>query len=145
MSMELESLVRTWFDEVWNKKHASAIDEMLSDETVHHGLGGWGEEIVRGVDGFKLFHQQFLAAFPDLNFEIEEVMTDDERIAIRYTLTGTHLGDAMGIPATNRKIKIAGGGIGRAKDGKFTDVFNLVDFFTMYSQLGAFPAIDRIG
>jgi steroid delta-isomerase-like uncharacterized protein len=142
--MELDTLARRWFHEVWNKGSVNAIEEMLTEETVHHGLSGLGDEIVKGVEGFKAFHAQMRAAFTDFNVEINEILAQDGRIAIRYEIRGLHTGEGLAIPVTKKPIRISGGGIARVKDGKFTEVFNLVDFFTMYCQLGAFPSIQGI-
>ena len=58
-------LVRRWFDHVWNKRRAEAIDEMFAANGVAHGKGIEGEH-VRGPAGFKPCHQAYLSAFPDL-------------------------------------------------------------------------------
>lgn len=144
MSMELDTLARLWFDEVWNKGSVDAIDAMLTDETVHHGLSGTGDEVVKGVAGFKAFHAQMRAAFSEFHVEINEILAQDGRVAIRYEISGIHSGPGLAIAATHRPIRISGGGIARVQDGKFTEVFNLVDFFTMYCQLGDFPSINKI-
>ena len=132
-----ETLLHRWFNEVWNKKREEAIDEMLTEETVHHGLGGTENVDVRGVENFKNFFRGFISVFPDLNVMVEEVVKDGDRLSARYTVRGTHTGEGLGIAPTNREVEFTGMGIGTVRDGKFVEVWNEVDFMKMYSQLGA--------
>lgn len=135
MEEQPETIVHRWFDEVWNRKNEAAIEEMMNDETVHYGLG----EPVRGVENFKGFYHAFVQAFPDLQFTIEDSISDGEKIAARYTARGTHSGEAFGIAPTNQPIEFTGGGICTVRDGKFIEVWNEIDFMKLYSQLGALP------
>lgn len=136
MSKEYETLLHRWFDEVWNEKREQTIDEMMTDETVHHGLGGAEGDAVRGIEDFKNFHRSFLQIFPDIQVTVEDVVADGEKIAARYTARGTHAGDGLGIAPTNQKVEFTGAGICKVKEGKFVEVWNEIDFMKMYSQLG---------
>lgn len=133
---ENESVLRRWFEEVWNNKSEAAIDEMLTDETVHHGLGGAETTDVRGIENFKEFHRRFLSIFPDLQVTVEDVVAKGEKVAARFTARGTHTGDGLGIAPTGRQVEFSGSGICAIRDGKFVEVWNEVDFMKMYSQLG---------
>lgn len=133
MTEEYETYLHRWFGEVWNKKREDAIDEMLSEETVHHGLG---DEPVRGIENFKNFHRAFIDAFPDIQVEVKDVMTDGEKISARYVARATHTGEGLGIAPTQKEVEFTGMGICTVKDGKFVEVWNQVDFMNLYSQLG---------
>jgi len=128
-------LMHKWFDEVWNKKNASAIREMLSEDSIHHGLSGPGGPPVRGFEDFEKFHSDFLNAFPDLRVELQDVVADGEKVAARYTVTGTQRGPLPGIDATGKKVRFTGGGLCVIKDGKFIEVWNEVDFPKMQYDL----------
>ena len=63
MSRDNIALVRRWFEEVWNRRRAETIDELLTGESVCHA----DEGPIRGPEEFKARqHAPFLAAFPDL-------------------------------------------------------------------------------
>jgi steroid delta-isomerase-like uncharacterized protein len=128
-------LMHKWFDEVWNKKNASAIREMLSEDSIHHGLSGPGGPPVHGFEAFEKFHSDFLNAFPDLHVEVEDVVADGERVAARYTVTGTQRGPLAGLDSTGKKVRFTGGGMCVVKDGKFVEVWNEVDFPKMQYDL----------
>ena len=58
-------------------------------------------------------------------------------IAARYSVTGTHSGEGIGISAKDQQVDFTGMGICVFRDGKFVEVWNEVDFLKMYAQLGA--------
>lgn len=135
MSEANKKLLYQWFEEVWNNKRESAIDEMLTDETVHHGLGGTDRIDIRGLDSYKEFYRNFIAAFPDIRVEILDCIAEGDKVSVRCSVTGTHTGDGLGFPATNREVSFTGSGICTVKDGKFDEVWNEFDFLKMYHQL----------
>lgn len=132
-----ETVVHRWFGEVWNNKREAAIDELLTDETLHHGLGGPDGEAVRGAASFKEFFRNFIAVFPDIEVTVNEVVQAGDRFSARYVARATHTGEGLGLTPTNRPVEFTGMGIGTVRDGKFVEVWNEVDFMKMYSQLGA--------
>ncbi|KAF0246625.1 MAG: hypothetical protein FD180_444 [Planctomycetota bacterium] len=97
MPQSAKAVVRQWFDEVWNRKDAAAIDRLASPQCVVHGLpeGGAG-----GIAGFRAFHQAFVSAYPDMQVAIEDLIEEGDRVAWRITFRGTHSGPGLGIAAT---------------------------------------------
>jgi steroid delta-isomerase-like uncharacterized protein len=61
-----------------------------------------------GPDGFIHWFTQFESAFPDFKIAVEHMVTDEDNVAIAYTITGTQDGPFNGIPATGKKIKVRG-------------------------------------
>lgn len=135
MSEENKAVLRRWFDEVWNKKNSAVIREIMTEETLQHGLTGPGGPPVKGFDEFEAFHSAFIKAFPDLRIELGDVVADEDRVAARFTVMGTQEGELQGVPATGKKVQFTGGGICRIKDGKFEEVWNEVDFPKMQYDL----------
>lgn len=128
-------LIRHWFEEVWNNKNAAVIREMLSEDSIHHGLGNPGDPPTVGVEAFEVFHKAFLAAFPDLHVEVEDAFSEDDRVAARFVVTGTQTGDLPGMPATGKPVRFTGGGMCRLENGKFVEVWNEIDFPKMQYDL----------
>lgn len=146
--MPYPTLLHRWFDQVWNQKNAPAIRELLTEDTVHHGLTGPGGPPVRGFDGFEAFHKAFITAFPDIQIQLDEVITEGYKIAARYTATATHAGHMPnlvnaalhgGPPAliepTGKKTLFHGGGICTVNGDKFVEVWNQVDFLKLHYDL----------
>lgn len=133
--------IREWYEEVWNKRDASAITRMLSADAVVHGLAQSGGPL-HGPDGFLQFHRAFTSAFPDLRVHVEDAIEQGDRVAMRFTATGTHSGDGLGFPATNRPMRVSGMTIARVAGGKFVEGWNVFDALGMMQQLGVAPQGD---
>ena len=111
MSEEYPTLLHRWFDEVWNQKRTDTIGEMMSERTLHHGLTGPGGPPVSGLANFREFHASFLTAFPDLEVEVHDVVTEGDKMACRYTVTGTQLGPLSELEPSRVKVDFTGGGM----------------------------------
>lgn len=135
MSQNKDTLLHRWFEEVWNQKKTSAIHDMMSEDTLIHGLTGPGGGPVRGASEFENFHASFLAAFPDLHVDVEDVITEGNRTGCRFTVTGKQDGDLPEIAATGKKVLFNGSGIATFAGGKFTEVWNIIDFPKMQYDL----------
>ena len=133
-----KTIARNWFEEVWNKKSAAAVETMMSPQCVVHGLGQDGQDLV-GPAGFKPFQQAFVSAFPDLRIEVGDVIEEADRVVVRFTATGTHSGDGLGFPATGRRMRVDGITIARIENGVLTEGWNIFDAMGMLQQLGALP------
>ena len=79
-------------------------------------------------------------AFPDARLTIEDILTDGDKLADRYTISGTHAQPFLGIPATGRKIHLAGISIVRIAGGKIGERWAVTDQLGLLRQLGALPA-----
>jgi steroid delta-isomerase-like uncharacterized protein len=131
-----KTILHQWFEEVWNKRREELIDELLSEDAVHHGLGGVEGEKLRGIEPFKQFYRAFITAFPDLEVTVEDTVSEGEKLTARCTVRGTHTGEGLPIAPTNKKVEFTGIGMCVFKDGKFVEVWNEFDFMKMYAQLG---------
>ena len=131
-----ETLAHRWFEEVWNQKREAAIDELMAEESIVHGLVGPDGKPIRGPAGFKPFFRQFCTAFPDIRIVVEDVVVDGDKIAVRCSVTGTHTGPGLKPDPTTKPITINGICIMRVEDGKIAEGWNNFDFLTLYQQLG---------
>jgi steroid delta-isomerase-like uncharacterized protein len=138
MSDENRALIHRWFEEVWNKGRAEAIDEMFAADGIANGLADEkGAPLQRGPSGFKPFFQNFREAFPDIEVIVEDTVAEGDKIAARCLVRGTHKGDSLGFAATNQPVEFTGICIVRIKDGKIAEAWNNFDFMSMSRQLNA--------
>jgi steroid delta-isomerase-like uncharacterized protein len=93
--------------------------------------------------GLKQFILRFRAAFPDAVLTIEDMVAEDDRVAARWTMRGTHTGEFNGIPATGRPVTMAGFGLARIQDGQIAELWHLEDDLAVLRQLGIIPAPGR--
>jgi predicted ester cyclase len=90
-----------------------------------------------GPAGFKLVHEQFRGAFPDITVVVEDMIAEGDKVAARCSVRGKHTGDHLGVAATNTPVDFTGISIVRIKDGKIVEGWNNFDFMRMNQQIGA--------
>ena len=79
------------------------------------------------------------SAFPDMQATIEDMIAEGDKVAVRYTGTGTHKGELMGIPATGKQIAVTGIEIIRIAGGKMVERWEAFDNLSFMQQLGVIP------
>ena len=136
MSNENVALIYRWFEEVWNKGRAEAIDEMFAADGIAHGLGEAGID-VQGPAGFKPFFEKLRGAFPEFEVTIEDTIAEADQVAARWTARLTHKGDQLGIPATGRQATVSGMSIVRISNGQIVEAWNNWDIMGLMQQIGA--------
>lgn len=140
MPSDSASLARRWFEEVWNRKNVGAISEMLAADGIVHGLGEDGRDLP-GPEGFRLFHEKFVGAFPDIRITVNDVVAEGERCAVRFTCEGTHRGGQLGLPPTNRRVRFTAMAFMRVRNGQIVEGWNEIDGVGLMQQLtGPAPA-----
>ena len=132
MSEQNKELIYRWFEEVWNKGRIAAIDELLTEDCLAHGLGA---APLVGPAGFKPVVQTLRTAFPDIRIVVEDIVAEGDKVAARAVVRGTHQGDYLGIPPTGRQIEVHGISFGRIKDGKISEAWNNYDFQGLKEQI----------
>ena len=136
MQQTPEEIARAWFEQVWNRGSEQAIDALMAPAAKFHGLSPVGDEPVVGPAAFKPFVKQFRNAFPDIRVEINQLISEGDKVAVHCTVTGTHRGETLGVPATNTHVEIAGMGLARIENGRIAEAWNTFDFAALYKQLG---------
>jgi len=135
---EIKALERRFF-EVLNKGKAATlalIDEACDTNVVFHS--GTGRDI-RGLKDFKQYCSELFSAFPDIHFTIDDMVVEGDKVVVRYTNTGTHKGEFMGIPPTNKKVTNWLISIDRIAGGKFVESWLRFDTLGFMQQLGVVP------
>ena len=134
---ENKAFLRTWVEEVWNKGNVALVDQMVAANYLYHDP----QNPLHGPDGFKGLHAMYRSAFPDLQFTIEDMVAEGDKVAWRYTGSGTHQGELMGIPPTGKRAVVTGILISRIVNGQFVEDWNTIDLLGMLQQLGVIPAM----
>jgi steroid delta-isomerase-like uncharacterized protein len=131
MIPENEHVVRRFFGEVWNAGDLAVADELVASEHQHH----LGDEALRGPDGVKEAVTWLRGGFPDLTFTIEDEVSDGDRVAVRWTATGTHEGTIFDVPPTGRRVRWTGIDLIRLEDGKLVELWAEADGAGLMEQL----------
>ena len=128
--------MRQFVEEAINKKNLDAIDELVAEDFVEH-VPFPGQ--VPGREGLRQVLATFLFAFPDIRWTLEEQIAEGEKVVSRFTMTGTHRGDFLGIPPTGKSVNIWGVVIDVVRNGKFAESRIIMDTLGLMQQLGMIP------
>lgn len=108
------ALARRWFQEVWNERRETTVAELLAPDAAGHLEGGLE---VRGPAEFHPVRAALLGAFPDFEVAVDQVIAQGDDVVVRWSAKGTHRGENLGIPASNRKTGFRGMTWLRFRDG----------------------------
>jgi predicted ester cyclase len=136
MSEANKGIMRRIFDEVWNQGQLDAIDELFSPDYVAHGLP---PQVSPDREGLRQFIGAYLAAFPDIHMQVEDLIAEGDKVVTRITGRGTHQGELMGIPATGNQIQITTVVIARIEGSQNVEAWIQSDQFGLMVQLGVIP------
>lgn len=92
-----------------------------------------------GREGVRRLVELYRSAFPDIHFEHDDVITVGDKVAHRWTFTGTHRGEIMGIEPTGTSVMVQGIEMNRITDGKIAESWAMSDALGLLEQLGAEP------
>jgi len=134
MPSDNQTIIRRLYEEVWNQRKLDALSELVSPSHALHGPNFSGSSV--GPEAYKLQVAQFVRAFPDLHWEIEEIVSDKDKVAVVWTFTGTHKGEYRGITPTNKKVSVDGITVHHITDGKIMDSYANWDTWGMMQVLG---------
>jgi len=131
-----EDVVRRFYDEMCNERKNDLAPELFTKDYVLHdpqvparpGPEGMAEAIAayqEGVNG---------------HWEIEEMFSAGDRVAVRWTGSGTHVGEMNGIPPTGKDVRVDALSIFRMEGGKIAEMWEVWDTLGFLQQLGVVPS-----
>jgi steroid delta-isomerase-like uncharacterized protein len=139
MSEQNKALARRVVDELFVGGNLDLADELVTQDFVGHDVAA--PEPIRGPEGLKEQAKGYRDAFPDLSLKIEDQTAEGDRVATRWTATGTHKGDLFGIAPTGKQATIEGVTIDRFSGGKIAESWDIWDALGLMQQLGVVPAM----
>lgn len=125
-----------WFQEIWNEGKTQTVHELLSQDAVAVGQAGSGVEL-HGPLEFVPFVERIRSAFPDIKVKVEDTFGADDKVVLRWSARMTHRGDALGIPASGKSVRLTGITIAQIVNGKIVAGWDNWDQLGMLQQIGA--------
>ena len=120
----------------WNAGDLDRYLELYDDAIRLHGYSPepMGKDEVRG------FYENVLAAFDGPRLDVHEELWDGDACTLRFTMTGTHVGEFMGVPGTQTEIALPGITILHFRNGRCVERHSRADMLGLLVQIGAVPA-----
>jgi steroid delta-isomerase-like uncharacterized protein len=142
MTEDYKTRIRDFIDRVLNAGEIDATGDYFHGDVV--------EEVPfpeqgPGLDGLKETLTRIQRAFPDSTWSVEEQIAEDTKVLTRFIWSGTHRGEFLGLPATNRVVRVWGMVIDRFEGRKVKSTRILLDTLGMMQQLGVVPAAPKSG
>ena len=129
-----KGIVRRVIEESWSNGNMSVVDELVSSDFVDHDPPPNSD--LHGPEGVKHVAQMFRSGFPDLKVNIEQLLEEGDKVAVRYTFTGTNTGNLLDIQPTNNRLNVASTDIYRVSNGKIAERWGGFDTLGLLEQLG---------
>ena len=131
-----KKVVTRFYAEVLNGRDVAVLDELAVEDYVEHDpFPGQGN----GRADLKARVQALQSAFDPLRFTVEDMIAEGDKVVVRWKNSGTHSGNFMGIPATNKPFSVAGIDIHVVRDGQLAEHWHVVDQLTQLQQMGVIP------
>lgn len=109
--------------------------ELFADDYVSHSGGATNDRA-----HVEAAASAFYSAFPDLDITVHDLIAEGDKVVSRYTGTGTHQGEFMGLAATGKRVSWTATVTSRLLDGKIAEEWENLDALGLLQQLGAIPA-----
>jgi len=130
---EIASLQRRVMEAI-DRQDWPAVKELTAPRLRVH-VGGPDTDF----DGWLAQGKMFYGAFPDGKHELQEVVVENDRAAVRGVWRGTHAGTFNGIPATGRTVAIDLAMMDRFVNGRLVEHWGIFDALGLLQQIGAIP------
>jgi steroid delta-isomerase-like uncharacterized protein len=137
MSAETNKLVMGRFTDFINTASETLADELISPDAIFHVPGR--SEPVRGPAGYLAIIGMMRAGFPDIQWTLEEMIAEGDKVAARFTMRGTHRGAFFGVPPTGNPIVVQAMNFYRLSRGQFVEERGQPDLLALLQQIGAVP------
>jgi steroid delta-isomerase-like uncharacterized protein len=136
---EHKRLATRFYDEVINAGDTSLIKELLADDYIEHAeFPG----LPKNRDGVVMWFDMMRSAFPDMKMTILRMIAEDDEVWVHVRMMGTHRGEFLGLPPTDKKFDVEGVDRVRVRDGKAIEHWGITDLMGMMQQLGVAPMPD---
>jgi steroid delta-isomerase-like uncharacterized protein len=133
---QAETVVADLHELVWSRGDYESVEAFVAPSyTVHSDPGDPWEGRSLDHTTYRARVQYSRDAFPDLEFAIQDIVSIDDRVAVRWTATGTHLGALPEIPATGKRLTFSGQTFYEMQDGRAAGHWQVVDRLGFVQQL----------
>lgn len=133
MSAEDNQAIVRRYQDALNRNDLDALDDVVAaDVKMPNALPGFPP----GLKGAKLAHQSSLSVFSEWHVHIDDMVADEDKVAVRVTMSGVHTGPLGDIPPTGKSFKMNGVYFVRIAGGQIVEHWGMGDTAAMMQQLG---------
>ena len=127
-------IVQRFMDECWNQGDLNTVKELVAADCRYHDPVF--PSLTSGAENIKNHIQNCRNGFPDLMVTIDDTIAERDEVVIHWTTTGTHKGQFLGMPPTNKKASVTGTSINRIEGSKIAEMWTNWNLMSLMEQLG---------
>ena len=127
-----KAAIRHLYEDCLNTGRLEFLDQIVAEDYV-------GPDDQRGPSGFAATIQGLRQGFPDIQWTIEDLVAEDDKVSIRWSWQGTHLGTFRGNPASGKRVTNSAIAIYQFRDGQIVHVWMQTDRLGFLQQIGLVP------
>lgn len=129
-----KQLAFRFFEELMSMGNTNVADEIIGP-----GFQPLEEEFEPGPAGIKAYVDAYHAGFPDLRYDVQDMVAEGNQVAVRWTMTGLHEGEFKGISPTSAQIALPGLALFYVQEDRLSQGWMIYDRLALYEKLGALP------
>lgn len=126
-------IIQIYFNEVWNNGKVDLLDDLVAQDYINHTPSTLNPP--KGAIGLKPIVLAIRKGFPDLHYELKDIIVTRDRVVARVVMTGTQTDTLFGIPPTGRRVEVNQINIERIENGRIAEHWRVTDELTMMRQL----------
>lgn len=138
MSEKNKALVQRWHDEGINQQNADLALELCAENFRFH-FAFITPDYPAGAAALRHWASATFEFFPDFHVTIDDMVSEDDKVAFRVTITATHGGEIFGVAPTGEQLNWGGMGIFQIENGKLVEFWWMPDLFNLMQQLNLVP------
>ena len=128
-----KTVARRYLEDFWNGDEAAVIEKLAVDDVIGHPVPG---QTLQGRDLLKQRHAALRGIYGDPHFAVEDLIAEGDKVLVRWSFTGKHIGPLMGAAPTGKQISIGGMNLFQFVDGKIVEFWVNADDLGELQQLG---------
>jgi steroid delta-isomerase-like uncharacterized protein len=137
MTIEVNKAAMRRFLEFINTASEKLATRLISPSAEFHVPGR--SDPMRGPEGYLAIIGMMRGGFPDIQWTLEEMIAEDDRVAARFIMRGTHQGTFFGVPPSGKKIQVQAMNFYRLSNGQIVEEHGQPDLLSLLQQIGAMP------
>jgi steroid delta-isomerase-like uncharacterized protein len=136
-------IVYRFIDECWNKGDLSSVHELMAANCRFHDPVF--PHLAAGAESMRHHIENCRRGFPDLKFTIDDTIAERNEVVVHWTINGTHKGEFLGMPPTNKRAFVTGMSIFRLEGQMIAEEWSNWNLMSLMEQLGVSATQQQMG
>jgi steroid delta-isomerase-like uncharacterized protein len=135
-----KALMAEYLEGFWNHGDHALAERYVATDAYFHDFEDAPTPIPQGLAGVKEVYRGFRDGFPDIRMDVEDMIAEDDKVLVRWTVKGQHTGNFQGIPPTHKTIDFDGMSVVRIANGQIVEGWSTMNVMKGMQQLGIVPS-----